>query len=73
MGRLMTPATAEEVWSWLSILGLRIPCTRADIDAAFRRLARVHHPDHGGRPDDFKRIKQAHDRLCELLPRMGVR
>lgn len=34
---------------------------RAAITNAFRALAKKHHPDAGGDPDDFKRLRAAYD------------
>jgi hypothetical protein len=56
-----------EVRLWLPDLGLRWPCTAAEVTSAFRRLALVHHPDMGGNASDFIRIKLAYDRLKQLL------
>lgn len=53
---------------WLPDLELNWPCTVADATSAFRRLAMIHHPDVGGTSADFIRIRNAYDRLKELLP-----
>lgn len=44
---------------WFEILGVKADATRDDIRNAFRALSLVHHPDRGGRDEDFKRINKA--------------
>lgn len=46
-----------------SILGLRAPYTRADVLAAFKREALVHHHDHGGSDEVMKKIIAARNDL----------
>ena len=46
-------------------LDLPRTCVPCDVTSAYRRLARVHHPDKGGDPDAFARIKRAHDVLSD--------
>lgn len=42
------------------VLGLDKDATEAEINAAYRNLARTTHPDGGGSTDEFDEIKQAH-------------
>lgn len=52
----------------LSILGLSLPCTVADVKSAYRRLAKQLHPDRGGNPTEFLKLQQAYRRallLCQ--------
>jgi hypothetical protein len=44
---------------WYEVLGVKADATREDIRNAFRALSLVHHPDRGGRDEDFKRINEA--------------
>ena len=44
-------------------LGLPRTATARDITLAYRKLARVHHPDKGGEEENFKAIVQAYDTL----------
>jgi hypothetical protein len=37
--------------------------TEADIKASFNKLAKEHHPDHGGNPEVFERLKNMRDSL----------
>jgi hypothetical protein len=57
----------------LSVLGLRWPCTREEVKAAYRSLATQHHPDRGGDPEQFKKVQAAHDRFLQTLDQLGVR
>jgi hypothetical protein len=34
-----------------------------EIRSAYRRMARVHHPDAGGDEESFKRLNEAHQRM----------
>lgn len=47
--------------AWWDVLGVPKDADRATITNAFRALAKTHHPDAGGSPDDFKRLKAAYD------------
>lgn len=44
---------------WWEILGVKDNASKNDIKNAFRALSLVHHPDRGGRDEDFKRINDA--------------
>ncbi len=46
----------------LAVLGLKAGASKAEIKAAYRRLARQHHPDCGGDPDKFKEVQAAYER-----------
>jgi curved DNA-binding protein CbpA len=45
------------------ILGVSRHATRDEIEAAWRRLARKHHPDRGGDVQQMARINAARDAL----------
>jgi curved DNA-binding protein len=47
------------------VLGLPQDATRADIDAAWRQLARRHHPDRGGRAETFRLARWAYQRITD--------
>ena len=61
------PAIASELPEWVRkdtprcilALGLTMPCTEADILAAYRRKVKTLHPDRGGDRREFLRL-QAH-------------
>lgn len=44
---------------WWEVLGVKETASREDIRNAFRALSLVHHPDRGGKDEDFKRINEA--------------
>jgi hypothetical protein len=48
-----------------AILGVRARASRSDIIAAFRRMAKRHHPDKGGSPQAFRKLSEAKDRLLQ--------
>ena len=48
-----------------SILGIRKGASANEIKKAYRRLARMHHPDKGGNEEMFKKIQNAYDILEE--------
>lgn len=45
------------------ILGLRKDATKDEIKAAYKKLAREHHPDKGGKEEDFVKIGEAYEKL----------
>lgn len=59
--------TAAEAFG---ILALPNTADREEVKSAFRRLAKLHHPDlnPGASRDDFLRIEQAYRRLLSALP-----
>lgn len=42
--------------------------TRADVQAAFRQLAKQNHPDVGGRRKDFERLQKMRDSMLAFMP-----
>lgn len=46
---------------WWVILGVDKTADRTTIINAYRALAKRHHPDAGGNPDDFKRLRTAYE------------
>lgn len=44
---------------WSDVLGVPPTASRAEIEAAYRRLRSQHHPDRGGDPQRFHEIQQA--------------
>jgi DnaJ domain len=53
----------------LATLGLGRDATTEQVKAAYRKLALVHHPDMGGDPGEFDRIKRAYDQARAFLKR----
>src|SRR5262245_27741748 len=48
------------------VLGVPEWATAEEVKQRFRELALLHHPDHGGDPHEFMRIKIAYDELLRL-------
>jgi hypothetical protein len=47
----------------LKILGLKADATWKQIKSAYRTLAKQHHPDAGGRAEDFRNVQAAFECL----------
>jgi hypothetical protein len=47
--------------SWWEVLGIERSASKADIQNAYRSLARQYHPDAGGDSEMFKRLRVAYD------------
>ena len=43
------------------------------VDRAYRHAARTHHPDKGGSPEEFRKIKNARDKIAEKLKNFLMR
>lgn len=54
-------ALQPAAFEWWIILGVSREASEAEIDAAFKALARKHHPDLGGDPLEMARLNQARD------------
>lgn len=59
----------------LSASELLSPHAKQTLKAAYRREAKIHHPDHGGDPASFRRIHEAQQELLAWMknPRFKVR
>lgn len=51
-----------------SVLGLAADADTAVVKAAYRTLAKKHHPDQGGDLDDFKRVEAAYNAIIQGKP-----
>ncbi|WP_138442470.1 J domain-containing protein [Sinomonas susongensis] len=51
--------------SHYEVLGVPVTASLQEIKAAYRRAARIHHPDHGGDPADFRRVTLAYEVLSD--------
>lgn len=47
---------------WFEILEVQPTASIEVIEASFKRLARIHHPDAGGDPQEFMKIREAYER-----------
>jgi hypothetical protein len=50
-----------------SVLGVSARATREEVKAAFRKAARLHHPDFGGDPAKFRAVAEAKETLYTHL------
>lgn len=57
---------------WYAVLGVEANASREAIVNAYKALARVHHPDAGGKTEDFIRIKEAYAAGLETV-KPGIR
>lgn len=62
----MTPHGERIPPDCLAQLGLSLPCTAADVRAAFRRLAKDVHPDYGGSPAEFQSLRAAYEQALRF-------
>jgi len=46
---------------WSDVLGVPRNATRDEIEAGWRRLRSLHHPDKGGNPQTFQAVKEAYE------------
>ena len=47
------------------VLGVKDDATQDEVDRAFRKQARTHHPDGGGSDEEMKSLNEAHDILSD--------
>lgn len=60
---------SDIVINYYAILNVASDSTSSQIKAAYRKLAKKHHPDKGGDPALFHRIQEAYDILSNSLSR----
>lgn len=46
-------------------LGVKFGATKSEIRRAYRTLAKIHHPDHGGNQEMFVKVKDAYETLMK--------
>jgi len=51
----------------MQALGVKLPCTESDLKSAYRALAEKHHPDRGGDPQQFHRLRQQFEESMNFL------
>jgi len=56
-------AEGDRLAECLETLGLTAPASREAVKRRFRRLALTHHPDRGGDPGRFRRLRRAAEML----------
>jgi len=52
--------------NWYGDLGINPPTSLKQIKKAYHKKALVHHPDKGGGEEDFKKISEAYQNLCNI-------
>ena len=57
-------STEPEPWR---VLGIQPTASAEQVQAAFRELAKEHHPDLGGDPLRFQQLKAARDAMLEAV------
>ncbi len=68
--------SVENFWdksidSILSVLGLeKLPNSEKEIKTAYRKQAKIHHPDIGGDPNKFRELQMAYESAMNLLPEL---
>ncbi|MBE9053744.1 J domain-containing protein [Nostocales cyanobacterium LEGE 11386] len=55
----LPPQTSERKW-W-EVLGVDVRASNEEVREAYRKLARQHHPDHGGSADQMTQINAAYE------------
>lgn len=53
------PAPEDETDHWTKVLGLSTDATLVQAESAYRALLGKVHPDHGGTPEAFRRVRRA--------------
>lgn len=48
------------------VLGVEVPCTKAEVKAAYRKRSKTAHPDKGGSPEEFNKIRDAYETLLKM-------
>lgn len=61
--------TATGARTHYQVLRLPITAQEQEIKAAYRRAARVSHPDRGGDPEEFRRVTEAYQTLIDPVRR----
>ena len=54
---------------YYDILEIEKTATSSEIKKAYKRMAKLHHPDKGGDPDVFKKVTKAHEILGDPVSR----
>ena len=63
----MMPTPIEEIEKALEILDLPQLITKADIKRQYRYIAKKHHPDLGGDPQEMEQINYAYRLLMKYI------
>lgn len=47
--------------NWWDILGVSREATKEDIKNGYKSMVRIHHPDAGGNPEQFQKVRKAYE------------
>jgi curved DNA-binding protein CbpA len=61
MGNIIDPQDC------FTLLELTPPYTAEAVKRAYRRLAKLHHPDHGGAADHFRALQRAYQQAVDCV------
>jgi len=61
--RSHTPQPPTDLDMCFRMLGLSPSATMEEIEKAYRRKARIHHPDHGGDEDTMRALNEAYNMI----------
>lgn len=66
---------AKEDYTWSDVLGIRNPiqATEGEVQAAFKRLAALYHPDRGGDMAMFQKVTEARNQALNWLNRTSAK
>lgn len=57
------PASTSDLDMCYRLMGLSASAPWEDIERAYRKKAKVHHPDHGGDEDAMRALNEAYERI----------
>lgn len=60
MGFKALPEKAAS-FPWWDVLGVSRTATRKDVEAAYKKKVKSHHPDNGGDPNKWEELREAYD------------
>ena len=63
----------SDLCKYFTILSMKPNLDLQQVDRAYRHAARTHHPDKGGSPEEFRKIKNARDKIAEKLKNFLMR
>jgi len=59
--------------AWWEVLGVEKDASKSAVINAFRALSKTHHPDTGGDPEDFLKLRKAYEQALAQLPAKGIK
>lgn len=65
--RRQQQASTNNMTNAIKLLGLTEGFTVSDVKKAYRRLSKIHHPDVGGKQENFIKLKKAYDYVMSRI------